>query len=170
MSRPKPIEPGPGQRSVWDFPRPPAIEPVGADVSAEFGGVVVASSKRCVRVLETSHPPVYYFPPEDVRTDLMRPSRKSSSFCEWKGRAQYFDLEAPTKDGVRRAEAVAFAYPDPTDLFAAYADWISFYCGPLDACFVGDERAEPQPGEFYNGWITGEFVGPFKGEAGSMGW
>jgi uncharacterized protein (DUF427 family) len=154
-----------GQRSVWDFPRPPAIENVPSEVRVELGGVEIARSTRCVRVLETSHPPVYFFPPEDVRTDLLKPTGRTSA-CEWKGRALYFDVV--TDSGATTRE-VAFTYPEPTKRFEEYAGWLSFYADEL-ACYVGEERVTPQPGLFYSGWVTSEFAGPFKGGPGSWGW
>jgi len=116
-------------------------------------------------VLETSHPPVYYFPPADVDQDCLQPAA-GSSFCEWKGLARYFDVVV----GQRRLSKVAWAYPDPTTPFSALADHVAFYCAPMDACWVGDEQATPQPGGFYGGWVTSWVVGPFKGEPGTMGW
>lgn len=165
LPRPKPLPIEPGQRSVWDFPRPPAIELESRHVRAEFAGIIIASSNRCVKVLETSHPPVYFLPPEDCNADAFRRTG-NTSFCEWKGEAEYFDVVV----GDRVAQGVAFAYPRPTKRFAEYAGWISMYAGPMDACYVGDDRVEPQPGGFYSGWITPDVVGPFKGIEGSWGW
>lgn len=165
MPRPKPLPIKTGQRSVWDFPRPPAIEVEPRCVRAVFGGEVIASSTRCVKVLETSHPPVYFFPHEDCNPDALLRTGKSS-YCEWKGEAKYFDVVA----GDRVAKAAAFAYPRPSKRFADYAGWVSLYAGPMDECFVGDDRVEPQPGGFYSGWITPDVVGPFKGVDGSWGW
>jgi uncharacterized protein (DUF427 family) len=165
MPRPTPDTPTPGQRSVWDFPRPPAIERETRLVRIDFAGVEIAASTRCVRVLETSHPPAYFFPPNDVRADLLTPS-PGTSFCEWKGEATYYDLR--TDD--RLAERVAFAYHEPSHRFREHAGWLSFYAGPMDACWVGDHRATPQPGGFYSGWITPDLAGPFKGVPGSWGW
>lgn len=162
---PKPLPVKPGQRSAWDFPRPPAIELESRHVRAEFGGVPIASSARCVKVLETSHPPVFFFPPDDCNADALRRAR-NTSFCEWKGEAVYFDVIV----GDRVAAGAGFAYPRPSKRFKEYAGWISLYAGPMDACYVGDERVEPQPGGFYSGWITPDVVGPFKGIEGSWGW
>jgi uncharacterized protein (DUF427 family) len=169
MRRPTPDPPAPGQRSVWDFPRPPAIERETRRLRIELGGVEVASSSRCVKVLETSHPPVYFFPPDDVRMDLLV-RRADTSFCEWKGRATYHDVRVASERGERVAEAAAFDYDNPSPRFAEHAGWLSFYAGPMDACWVGDDRVEPQPGGFYSGWITPDVAGPFKGVPGSWGW
>jgi uncharacterized protein (DUF427 family) len=163
--RPSPIPPGPGQESVWDYPRPPALEPVEARVRVELGGVTVADSERAWRVLETSHPPNYYLHPDDVEVGLLEPA-PGRSHCEWKGEAVYWTLRV----GDRVEVAAAWSYPRPTPAFAAITDHLAFYAGRADACWVGDERAEPQPGGFYGGWITRGVVGPFKGVDGSRWW
>ncbi len=83
------IEPGPGQESVWDYPRPPRVEETDRHVRVIFNGEVVADSRHAKRVLETSHPPVYYIPREHVRPGCLEPTDRET-FCEWKGRAVYF--------------------------------------------------------------------------------
>lgn len=167
--RPKPLPAGPGQRSVWSFPRPPAIEVESRPVRVEISGVVIASSERCVKVLETSHPPVYFFPPGDVRMDLLERNHRTS-FCEWKGGAVYYDLCLDLQNARRGERDVAFSYETPSSLFHDYAGWLSFYADHFDGCFVDDERVRPQPGDYYSGWITDDVVGPFKGIPGSAGW
>ena len=162
---PRRIAPGPGQESVWDYPRPPKVEPTGRLVRVEFAGRVIAESRRAVRVLETSHPPVYYIPPEDLAADLLRASSRSS-FCEWKGRAVYWSIVV----GDRVAQEAAWSYPDPTIAFASIRDHLAFYAGRVDACSVDEQPVTIQPGDFYGGWITPDVVGPFKGGAGTMGW
>jgi uncharacterized protein (DUF427 family) len=159
------IEPGAGQESVWDYPRPPKLEPCAKRIKIIFNGVTVADTSRAYRVLETSHPPVYYIPREDVRVAYLRPA-DGSSFCEWKGRAEYFDLVV----GTHTASRVAWGYPNPTPAFAPIRGYLAFYAAPMDACYVDGERVTPQPGEFYGGWITKDIVGPFKGVPGSSGW
>lgn len=159
------IPPGPGQQSVWDYPRPPRVEPEHRRITIRFGGAVVATTSDAWRVLETSHPPVYYLPAAAFVPGTLAPAT-GTSWCEWKGRAVYFDVV----HGGRRAPRAAFAYPDPTPAFAAIRDHVAVHAGPMDACCVGDERARPQPGEFYAGWITDDVVGPFKGGPGTAGW
>ena len=159
------IAPGPGQESVWDYPRPPRLEDTDRRIEIVFNGVTIADTRRAKRVLETSHPPVYYLPPEDVRMDLLT-TAPGGSYCEWKGMAGYYTVTV----GDRRADSVAWYYPNPTPTFAPLKDYIAFYPGRMDACFVNGERVTPQPGEFYGGWITSDVVGPFKGEPGTMGW
>lgn len=161
----KPDKPAPGQESVWDYPRPPRLERTSAHLRVEHGGQVVAETRRGLRVLEKSHPPVYYFPPQDVRMDLLVPT-PDGSFCEFKGRAVYWDVRV---DG-HRAERAAWSYPKPSGLFAPLEGYVAFYAGRMGACFVDGERATPQPGGFYGGWITSKVAGPFKGAAGSWGW
>ena len=162
---PTPIPPGPGQESVWDYPRPPALVPVGAPVRVEFAGRIVAESAAALRVLETSHPPTVYLPPSDVDLAMLAETARTSG-CEWKGHAVYLDL---VWDG-RRSEGAAWRYRHPTPAFAALRDYVSFYPGRTDGCWIGDERVEPQPGGFYAGWITSRVVGPFKGTPGTWGW
>lgn len=170
LRRPNPIKPGPGQRSVWDFPRPPAIEREGREVRIEFGGRVIARSVRALKVLETSHPPVYFIPAEDFEAGVVRRSSKPSTACEWKGWATYHDLRVSVDGGERVAREVAFSYDDPVSRFADVRGMISVYAEPMDGCFVGGERVTPQAGGFYSGWITSDVVGPFKGIPGSWGW
>lgn len=166
MRHPEPDPVAPDQESVWDYPRPPALEPVEKRLRVEYQGEVIADTLNGYRVLETSHPPVYYFPPEDVRTDLVEQVEGKSSYCEWKGSAVYFDVVV----GRHRLESVGWGYPSPTARFEPIAGYIAFYCGPMDGCWVGEEKAEAQPGGFYGGWVTSDVVGPFKGGPGSMGW
>jgi uncharacterized protein (DUF427 family) len=155
------VEPGPGQESVWDYPRPPRLEDVDKKVKVVFGGVTLAYTARAKRVLETSHPPVYYVPPEDIRMEYLEPSG-ASSYCEWKGRASYYDVVTE--------ERAAWFYPDPAPPFASLEDYVAFYPSKMDACWVGGEKVEAQEGDFYGGWITPEIVGPFKGAPGTWGW
>ncbi len=158
------LEPGPGQESVWDYPRPPRMEPDPAEVVVRSGKNEVARTRRAVRVLETASPPTYYLPPADVRTDLLV-AAPGASLCEWKGEARYWSVDLPG----RRLEGVAWSYPDPFPGFEAIGGWISFFPGRIE-CLVGGEVVRPQPGTFYGGWVTSGIVGPFKGEPGSSGW
>ena len=159
------IEPGPGQESVWDYPRPPRLEDTDAHIQIIFGGVVIADSRRAKRVLETSHPPVYYLPPEDVRLDFFAPA-PGQSYCEWKGVASYYTI---TVAGKTAAQA-AWYYADPTPAFVPLQNYIAVYPSRMDSCTVDDEVVTAQPGDFYGGWITSNIVGPFKGDPGTMGW
>ena len=159
------IPPQPGQESVWDYPRPPRLEDTSKHLQIVFNGVTIADTHRAKRVLETSHPPVYYIPPEDVRMEYLTPVAQTT-FCEWKGRGGYYSLVV----GDKRAENVAWYYPSPTPEFAEIKDYLAFYPAPMDACSVDGELVEPQPGNFYGGWITKDIVGPFKGSLGTWGW
>lgn len=156
---------GPGQESVWDYPRPPRVEPERRMVRIVLGGVTIATSDRALRVLETSHPPGIYLPPEAFVDGSLRPN-PNRTVCEWKGRAEYWDLSGGDATGV----AAAWSYPEPRSGFEAIAGYISVYPGRVDACYLGDELVRPQEGTFYGGWITDEIVGPFKGAAGTVGW
>lgn len=159
------VVPGPGQESVWDYPRPPRLEPVARPVRVEHGGETIAESGRAMRICETASAPTYYIARDDVSMSLLeRVSRRSH--CEWKGEAAYFDVVV----GDRRAAAAAWCYPKPYDDFAAIAGWISFMPQHVDACWVGDDRVVPQPGGFYGGWVTPELTGPIKGAPGTGHW
>ena len=159
------IQAGPGQESVWDYPRPPRLEDVEGKVKVVFGGVTLAYTTRAKRVLETSHPPVYYIPLEDIRTEHLRPS-KGTSYCEWKGRARYYHVVTEEREEPRSA----WFYPDPTPSFASLEGYVAFYPSKMDGCWVNGAKVEAQEGDFYGGWITPEIVGPFKGAPGTWGW
>jgi uncharacterized protein (DUF427 family) len=161
----KRIEPGPGQESVWDYPRPPALEPVAKRLRVVFNGVTIAETEAGYAIKETSHPPTYYFPPADVREEHLEPVA-GRTLCEFKGEAKYFDVVV----GDRRAERAAWCYPSPSPRYGEIAGCYCFYPSKMDACYVGDERAAPQEGDFYGGWISSGIVGPFKGGTGTMGW
>jgi len=154
-----------GQESVWDYPRPPRLESINAHIEIIFNGVKIATTKGAYRVLETSHPPVYYLPPQDIAMEYLQ-SVGGQSFCEWKGVANYYNLAVADKV----APKVAWYYPHPTPEFEAITDYVAFYAAPMDGCYVDGEKVTPQPGNFYGGWITSNIVGPFKGETGSWGW
>lgn len=165
MFRPQRIEPGPGQESVWDYPRPPKLEPSSKSVRIIFNGVEIAKSQKTQRVLETSHPPVYYIPPEDIKIEYLQPTSKQS-FCEWKGVANYYTIVV----GEKSVTNCAWYYTNPTPAFAGIKEYVAFYPSKMDACFLNEEKVQAQPGDFYGGWITQDIVGPFKGGAGSWGW
>ena len=137
------VEPRPGQESVWDYPRPPRLEDVDKKVKVVFGGVTLAYTTRAKRVLETSHPPVYYIPPDDIRMELLEPSG-GGSYCEWKGRATYYD--AVTEE--RKASRAAWFYPDPTPSFTSLKDYLAFYPSKMDGCWVGGRRSRRRRGTF----------------------
>ena len=162
---PQRISPKPGQESVWDYPRPPRLEDTNKHIQIIFNGVTIADTHNAKRVLETSHPPVYYIPPADIKMEYLVPENRSS-FCEWKGIAGYYTLIV----GDKQAPNVAWFYPEPTEAFESIKDYIAFYAAPMDACYVDGEKVQPQPGGFYGGWITSDIVGPFKGEPGTWGW
>lgn len=159
------VTPGPGQESVWDYPRPPALREDARRVVVRAGDLLVADSARAVRVLETASPPTFYLPPEDVRTRLLALDAAHSTYCEWKGAATYYDIDAPGG----RIPRAAWRYLEPSPAFAAIAGYFSFYPASVE-CYVDGERVQPQPGRFYGGWMTSEIVGPVKGEPGTGGW
>jgi len=157
------IEPGPGQESAWDYPRPPSIGPDGRVVEVRSADTVLARSTRSLRVCETASPPTFYLPPEDIRIDLLLPV-EHRTYCEWKGHASYWTLA----DG-SSPQPVAWSYLEPFRAFEAIRGWLCFYPGRVD-CSVGGEAVQPQHSEFYGGWITPDVVGPFKGDPGTSGW
>jgi uncharacterized protein (DUF427 family) len=155
-----------GVERVWDFPRPPAVEPCRRRVRVELGGELLADSVRALRVLETSHPPTIYVPPQDIRGEFLAPSGRGPTLCEFKGRARYLDATA----GGRTVREVGWTYPDPVAAYAELLDHVAFYPGRVDAAWLDDERVQSQDGDFYGGWITADLVGPFKGAPGTLGW
>jgi len=165
VTRPQRVEPGPGQESVWDYPRPPRVESTESHVVVALGGETVADSRRALRVLETAGPPVFYVPTDDVAAGVLEPA-PHTTWCEFKGRASYCTAVA----GGRRVENAAWTYQDPKPGFESLTGYVAFYPGRVDACFVDGEQVRPQPGEFYGGWITSKVVGPFKGDPGTTGW
>lgn len=159
------VQPQPGQESVWDYPRPPRLELTPKRIRAEFNGVTLFDTTRAYRVLETSHPPVYYIPQADIQMQyLSRTPRRT--FCEFKGAASYWTVSV----GDKTAPDCGWSYESPAPGFEPMAGYIAFYASRMDACYVGDEQVQPQPGDFYGGWITSDIVGPFKGGAGTWGW
>lgn len=165
MRRPVPDVPAPGQESVWDYPRPPRVEPVGARITIRLGGRLILDTRMAVRVLETSHPPVYYLPMADFTPGTLMDA-DGSSFCEFKGGARYLDVRGG--DAIR--PRAAWNYPHPSPGFEVLADRVAVYPAAMDECTVDGEPVTPQPGGFYGGWITRSVAGPFKGVPGSMGW
>jgi uncharacterized protein (DUF427 family) len=165
LRRPTPDRPGPGQESVWDYPRPPRLERSHFDIEVVLGGVVVARTQDALRVLETSHPPTFYLPMSCFVTGALRPAG-GGSFCEWKGQAAYLDVLG----GETVAARAAWYYPTPTPPYAAIADHVALYPGAMDRCTVDGEVVRAQPGGFYGGWVTSSVVGPFKGDPGTMSW
>jgi uncharacterized protein (DUF427 family) len=162
--KPKPVPPGPGQESVWDYPRPPRLEAVDEEVEVYCAGRSIAYTDAPLRVLETSHPPVYYVPPGAVEDGVLEPTGHTS-YCEFKGEARYFDVVV----GGKRVREAAWTYDHPAPGYEAMAGYVAFYPGKVEALLEG-EAVQPQPGGFYGGWITTSVVGPFKGLPGTQDW
>jgi uncharacterized protein (DUF427 family) len=163
--RPEPVPPKPGQESVWDYPRPPRLEAVRRQVEVILGGETIALTLAPLRVLETSHPPVLYLPPDSIVPGVLSPTGRTS-FCEFKGEATYFTVSMKGQvvpDG-------AWAYAEPSPGYEALAGYVSFYPARMEVCLVDGDYVEGQPGGFYGGWITSDVVGPFKGGPGTDGW
>lgn len=160
------IQPKEGQESVWDYPRPPRVEPVPERVRVVFNGVTIADTTSAFRVLETSHPPAYYIPQSDIALEYLAPVPNYQTYCEFKGGASYWTLRV----GDKTVQQVAWSYAAPSKGYEPIRDHLAFYASRVDECYVGDERVQAQAGDFYGGWITSKVVGPFKGGAGTWGW
>ena len=165
MKRPEPIAPKPGQESVWDYPRPAELQETDKQVKIIFNDVEIVKSHRPLRVIETSHPPSYYIPAEDIQLQYFTQTPRKT-FCEWKGWCCYYDIEVNGK----KTSNAAWRFFEPSPNFTAIENCYSFYPSLMDACYVNDELVTPQPGNFYGGWITSDVAGPFKGEPGTMFW
>ncbi|KAA3648034.1 MAG: DUF427 domain-containing protein [Chloroflexi bacterium] len=159
------VKPGPGQESVWDYPRPPAVQEVEQRIRVEFDGETMADTTKALRIVETAGAPVYYIPPQNVNLQHLI-ATDHTSFCEWKGTAIYWSMQIND----RLVENAAWGYLNPSKGYEAIKGYLAFYAQKMDACYVGDEIATPQPGKFYGGWVTSNIVGPIKGEPGSEGW
>lgn len=159
------IPPKPGQESVWDYPRPAILEDTPQHLKVICHGRVLAETNRGKRVLETSHPPTYYFPSADVQLTYLSPNPRQG-VCEWKGRYEYYDI-CINHQVIHQG---AWRYYQPTPCFREIEHYYGFFASPMDACYVDDELVNAQAGDFYGGWITANIVGPFKGGAGTWGW
>ena len=153
------------RESVWDYPRPPRVEPSSRHIRVVFNDTTIAETNRAFRVLETSHPPVYYIPPRDVQQRFVSRS-DHQSYCEFKGLATYYTLTV----GEKVAENAAWSYRNPSSGYEPIKNYFAFYPGHVDACYVDGERVQAQEGDFYGGWITSDIEGPFKGGPGTAGW
>lgn len=160
------IPPKKGQESVWDYPRPPKLERTAEHLKIIVNNIEIASTNQAYRVLETSHPPVYYLPKADIKMEYLLRVPHKSSFCEFKGTASYWCLEI----GDQIVDNIAWSYPKPNKRFLPIKDYLAFYASKVDACYVNDEQVQAQAGDFYGGWITKDIVGPFKGGSGTWGW
>jgi uncharacterized protein (DUF427 family) len=158
------VVPGPGQESVWDYPRPPVLERDARLVEVRLGQVLIARTKRAIRVLETASPPTFYLPPEDVHPTVLVPAA-GASMCEWKGTAGYWNVVVADQT----ISGAAWSYPEPFPEFVHIEKYLAFFPAKVE-CYLAGERVTPQPGEFYGGWVSSEIVGPFKGDPGSASW
>jgi uncharacterized protein (DUF427 family) len=165
VPRPEADPTGPGDESVWDYPRPPRLEAEARPIVVVFNGVTVVETHRALRVLETSHPPTYYLPPDDFAPGTLV-AAPGASYCEWKGVARYWSLRANGRLG----ERVGWSYDAPAPPYADLAGHVALYAAAMDSCLVGGQPATPQPGSFYGGWVTSWIKGPFKGDPQTLGW
>ena len=162
------IKPKAGQESVWDYPRSPRLEASTKQIKVYWQDQLIAETNQAFRILETSHPPVYYLPASAISENWVQASRQRQTFCEWKGQAVYWDIVDP--QGGTVSTAAAWSYPGPNARYSAIRDYLAFYPSRVTACYVNDEPVQAQAGDFYGGWITKDIVGPFKGEPGTWGW
>ena len=160
---------GPGQESVWDYPRPPRVEATDATIEIVLGGATIAHTTRALRVLETSHPPAFYLPADAFVPGALVPT-SGSTWCEFKGAATYFDVFAPGRATPLVAARAGWTYPRPSPGFESLADHVAVMPGAMDRCMVDGEVVVAQEGGFYGGWVTSRVVGPFKGAPGTRGW
>lgn len=160
QKRPKfALKPGKGQESVWDYPRPPKLDPDDREVLVIFANKIIARTTNAIRVLETASPPTFYIPKEDLNMSFIEKTIGESK-CEWKGEAIYWNIVVDDE----KAERAAWSYPKPFKDYNAIKSYLCFYPSKVH-CYVEGEHVKPQPGEFYGGWITREIVGPVKGES-----
>ena len=150
----------PGRESVWDYPRPPRVEPVAEILRVLAGETPLATTHRAVRVCETAGAPAYYFPPEDVAGVALETTGQRFA-CEWKGVAEELGVESVGPLGWRYVAV----YPEYRELY----NWVAFNPGEVD-CYIGDELVAAQPGGYYGGWVSANLAGPIKGESGSEDW
>jgi uncharacterized protein (DUF427 family) len=165
VARPRPIPPGPGQESVWDYPRPPGLERSTSAIKVVFGDMTIAETNVSWRVTETASPPTYYLDPAAFAPNVVQQGA-GESWCEWKGRASYVDFVV----GEAVSRRAAWFYANPNPRYAVLAGHLAVYPSRVDACFLDGEEVRPQDGDFYGGWITSRVTGPFKGDAGTLGW
>ncbi len=153
------------KESVWDYPRPPRLEKFSGGLEVVFSGITIAHSWSGFRVLETSHPPVYYIPKEDIQNQYLEKNSRTS-LCEFKGVATYWDIRMED----RIVPNAAWSYENPVPDFLPITGHLAFYAEKMDACYVNGEMVKPQEGNFYGGWITKNIRGPFKGSPGTKHW
>ena len=161
----EPYDPAKGEESVWDYPRPPKIEATNSNIKIFLGREQIVGTKKAFRVLETSHPPVYYIPPSDIVPGVLTPTKKES-YCEFKGKARYYSVQV----GELIKENACWYYPNPVVAFQDLKDYVAFYPNLMERCEVDGEVVDPQLGDFYGGWVTRKIKGPFKGGPGTWGW
>src|SRR5437588_3064314 len=131
-------------------PPPPGqalyLEPTPKRIRVIVGGETVADSRRAMMLHETGHQPIYYFPPEDVRSDLLEPSDRHTR-CPKKGQASYWTIRA----GERMVDAGAWYYPDPIpEAPAQLRGMIAFYFGRMDSWLEEDEEIRGHPRDPYH--------------------
>ncbi|WP_245296814.1 MULTISPECIES: DUF427 domain-containing protein [Rhodomicrobium] len=107
------------------------LEPGPHHVQVIFNGEVIADSMAAVTVNESTYPPVHYVPLADVRQDVLRAS-DHTSYCPFKGRANYWSLDV----GGKRAENAVWAYNEPYDEVAELKGKVAFYPSQVDQILI----------------------------------
>ena len=120
------------------------FEPCPKRVRVMFGGTTVADSTRVQRLHETKHLPVYYFPRQDVRMELLTPTAHET-FCPYKGEASYWSVAA----GGKSAENAVWSYEAPFAEVAEIKDYLAFYWNRMDAWYEEDEEVFVHPRDPY---------------------
>jgi len=104
-------------------------------VRVQFGGAYIADSTNAHLLFETRHLPVYYFPRQDVRFDLLTPT-DHHTYCPYKGEASYWTIRA----GDRVAENAVWGYPKPYDELPQIRDYVAFYWDRVDHWYEEDDE------------------------------
>jgi uncharacterized protein (DUF427 family) len=111
------------------------LEPTPKRVRAVIAGETVADSRDAMILQESGLQPIYYFPPDDVRSELLRPSDKHTR-CPKKGQASYYTVQV----GDRLVKDAAWYYPEPIDGAPPITDLIAFYWDRVDRWLEEDEE------------------------------
>ncbi|MBV9606364.1 MAG: DUF427 domain-containing protein, partial [Solirubrobacterales bacterium] len=143
-----PLAKNPAGSFNFDTPAPGQamyIEPCPKWLRVMVGGETIADSRNALMVSESGHQPVYYFPAEDVRADVLEPSDRHTR-CPKKGEASYHTIRV----GDTVLESAAWYYPEPLEAAAALKDLIAFYWDRMDHWYEEDEEVFVHPRDPYH--------------------
>jgi len=133
------------QRRVPNPEHKVEVEPSPRWVRVMFNGEPIADTKRAMLLRETGHRPVYYFPREDVRMDLLQPTDHHTR-CPYKGEASYWTI----KVGDRAAENAVWSYVSPLPLGESVREYLAFYWDRVDAWYEEAEQIFAHPRDPYH--------------------